>query len=345
MTSTSIKFITLILIIIWDTTHGLIGYHCEFLSKGDSLLDIGERTQETVVTMSQTYLQFLRIPQNDASTDDCDFDRYNVLHEGMGKKLNGPFYPPVFTGIMENVVFALKSIGYRKICNRIFYMTEYSELLIFEISKNSSSATKTPTDYIDIFMHVDEKFVYPNVILENIALQMQLLYHDVLLHKCYKNRENMILPSILFNDSRVILSDFFVHFLIKSRGYMIVTISEITHILCLPTDVTIRKTKYNDLLMSNQNGTDLIAIFKRQQRFDRNLQKAAKIFLARNISYKAHGDPKIVKIETIQPRAPSMSDLAMTFFYNAIITLCYIIVGMIIFGNLFLEKLSRFFMT
>lgn len=354
MTSISIKFITLILIIIWDTTHGLTGYHCGYLSKNDSisLSDIEECTNVgTVIVMSQTYLQFLRVPQNDASTDDCDFDRYNVLHEGMGKKLNGPFYPPVFAGIMENVTFALRSTGYRKICDRIFYTTEYSELLIFETSKNSSFATKrkTPTDYIDLFMYVNEKFVYPNVILENIALQMQLLYHDVVLHKCYKDRKNMKIPLASFDDSRMISSDFFDYSLIKSRGYAIVTIGEITHILkCLPIDVTIRKTKYcNDLVMSNQNGNFFITpiartLVRNGTDIDCNPEKPAKIFLPYDDRHKAHRVAKIDKFETIQPRALSMSDLAMTFFYNATLTLCYIIVGTIVFGNLFREELWAF---
>lgn len=353
MTSISTKFIILYLIMIpWDDkwideAHGLPRYYCGYLSEVGiiSLLDIGKCTQGTVVIMSQTYLQFLRIPQNNASTDVCDFDRYNVLHEGMGKKLMGPnpFSPPVFAGIMENVTFALRSTGYRKICDRIFYMTEYSELLIFETSKKSSSVTKrkTPTDHIDIFMYVNEKFVYPNVILEDIALQMQLLYHDVLLHKCYENPENMEIPLASFNP-RMISSNLFAYFLVNTRGYMIVTIDEIAHTLkCyfyVPILITLTKTKYcyNELSISDRNSNFFLTPITRMlisdgTKIDCNPEMPGKFSIDNKWYEPTIGNkwyrPFINNMWCRYPdqNATSISDLAMIFFYNANVIMLYIL--------------------
>ncbi|XP_029678693.1 uncharacterized protein LOC115244838 [Formica exsecta] len=354
MTSISIKFIILNLIILWDTTHGLTGYYCEFpLEIGTvSLLDIEQCTRGTVGVMSDTYLQFLRIPQNGAS--DCDFDRYNILHEGMGKKLNGAnlFYPTVFAGIMENVTFALRSTGIQIVCDRMFHTTEYSELLIYETSKKSSPARKrkTATDHIDIFMYVNEKFVYPNVILKDFALQMQLLYHDVLLYECYKEREKMKLALVSFN-SKLISSDLFAYFLTKSRGYTVVARSEVAYIIkCVPVQVTIRKTKYcyNDLPVSYQNHNYFLTPITRilihnGTKIDCKPKMPAKFFID-NKWYEVLPDPEIDEIETTESITTSISDLLspFLFFYNFTVTLGYIIIGTIFFGCLFREEIWAF---
>lgn len=353
MASISITFIILNSIILWDTTQGLTGYYCGKLPleiAEVSLLDVREcTTQGTVVVILETYLQFLRVSQNDASTDDCHFDRYNVLHEGMGKifvDINST-YPPIFAGIMKNFTFALRSTGQRNVCDRTMYTTEYPELLIFETSKKSSFPIKrkTATDHVDIFAYVNKKFIYPNVILKNIETQKQLLYHDVLLQECYIERENMkhVLAAFI---SRTISPDIFAYNLMKVRGYTAMAKGEVGYIIkCVPVQITIRETKYcyNELPVSFDNHNFFLTPVTRILIYNGTMidcyPKIPVKFFIDNKWYEMLPNPKIDEIETTESIATLIWDSIFSS-YNVIVTLghCYCVIAlMIIFRRWFCE--------
>lgn len=346
MASLSMTFIILNLIILWNKTHGLIGYYCGLPLRitAISLLDIQGCTSQGTPLISATYLQFLRVSQNNPSIHDCQFDRYNVLHEGIGKKFVdvNSTYPPIFAGIMENSTFALKSTGQQNVCGRTIYTTKYPELLILEAENiESSFATKRKiaTDHMDIFAYLNKKFVYPNVILKNTNVQIQLLYHDVLLHECYIERENLKYTVSAFI-SRGISPDLFAYTLMKTRGYTAVARGEVAYIIkCTPIEVAIRKTKYcyNQLPVSYNNHNFFLTpitriIIYNGTKINCSSEMPVKFFID-NKWYEVLPEPEIDEIMTIE---------LMFFFITVISAFVYIIILIMIWPRWFPANIMRY---
>lgn len=360
MNSTSIIFIILHLTILWNKTHGLIGYYCKLPLPAItiSLLEVGKCTSQGTASISETYLQFLRVSQNNIFINDCHFDRYNVLHEGMGKKFIGvnSNYFPIFAGIKKNYTFALRSTGQRNMCGYTIYTTKYPELFIFETEKNESpfvTKREITTDHKDIFDYVNAKFIYPNIILRSISIETQLLYHDVLLHECNIRRENVEYAISAFI-SGVMSPDLFAYIIMETRGYMAVPGGETALIIqCVPIEVAIRKTKYcyNELPVSYNNDNFFLTpvthiLINNGTKIKCSSEMPVKFFID-NEWYEVFPEPKLD--ETVIPESITNAMFTIYAIFSTIVYIVFIIIAYIIiytisilFRRLFLTDIIRY---
>lgn len=185
-------------------------------------------------------------------TDNCHFDEYDVLYEGISNKFIDieSNSPAVFSVTTNDITFALTTTGRQHICGHIIFTTEHPKLFIFETEKGFSLIKrKISTDNLDLFTYVNSKFIY---LEKHIRTQMKMLYYDVLRHKCFIEQEfiNHALSIAMF------APDEFAYSYMKGPGYMASINGEVVHVIkCIPVEVEIRETKscYLQLPVSRGN--------------------------------------------------------------------------------------------
>lgn len=191
---------------------------------------------------------------NALPVDNCKFNRYDVLYEGMAKKIKdiGHSYPQtVYTLSTQDITFALTKKSEQPACGHRLIRTEHPKLLIFETTRGATFAKPKPiaVGNLDIFAYVNSKFVY---VEKHIRNQINQLYHDVLTQRC--NLEQQVLTNALIIATQS--PDEFAFHLMKGPGYMAVIAGEVVHIVkCIPVEVKVRRTQscYHQLPVSRGN--------------------------------------------------------------------------------------------
>lgn len=188
-------------------------------------------------------------------SDTCQFNRYDVLFEGIATKLVDPRNtsgtPDVYSLTTQETTFALAAKSEKHICGFALIRTEHPKLYILETQEGKTFAKRSPisVNNLDIFAYVNSKFIY---VEKHIKTQMQNLYKDVILQRC--NLERQILQNAI--NTATTFPEKFAKTVMKSPGFMAVIAGEVAHIVkCLAVEVQLRKTLecYNELPVSHKN--------------------------------------------------------------------------------------------
>ncbi|XP_043277259.1 uncharacterized protein [Venturia canescens] len=187
--------------------------------------------------------------------DSCQFNRYDVLFEGIAHKQQNPDSatnnPDVFSLTTHETTFALAAKSMKHICGYNLVRTEHPKLYILETQKGRTFAQKKqiPVNNLDIFSYMNSKFIY---VEKHIRTQIQNLYRDVVLQRC--NLERQVIQNAL--NTAPLFPEKFATTIMKAHGYMAVVLGEVAHIIkCTPVDCSIRRTKecYNELPVTYRN--------------------------------------------------------------------------------------------
>lgn len=188
-------------------------------------------------------------------TDSCQFNRYDVLFEGIATKYQNPDSadnnPDVFSLTTHETTFALAAKSEKHLCGYTLIRTEHPKLFILETQKGKTFAAKKQisVNNLDIFSYMNSKFIY---VEKHIRTQLQNLYRDVVIQRC--NLERQVIQNALNTAS--MFPEKFAKTIMKNHGYMAVVLGEVAHIIkCTPVDCSVRRTTecYNELPVTHQN--------------------------------------------------------------------------------------------
>lgn len=188
-------------------------------------------------------------------TDSCQFNRYDVLFEGIATKYQNPDSsvqnPDVFSLTTHETTFALAAKSTKQLCGFTLVRTEHPKLYILETQKGRTFAEKKQitVNNLDIFSYMNSKFIY---VEKHIRNQIQNLYRDVVLQRC--NLERQVIQNAL--NSAPMAPEKFAKTIMKAHGYMAVVLGEVAHIIkCTPVECTVRRTQecYNELPVNYRN--------------------------------------------------------------------------------------------
>lgn len=187
-------------------------------------------------------------------SDNCHFDRYDILYEGLAVKLtprNNQSSPAVYTVTAQETTFALTKTTEMSLCGYKLVQTEHPKLFILETQRGRTfkTRTKVAVDNLDIFSYVNSKFVY---VERHIKTQLTQLYRDIMEQKCALERQ--ILQNAL--SLATLAPDEMAFRIMKNPGYTAVTSGEVIHLIkCVPVECKIRYTEdcFNELPVSHAN--------------------------------------------------------------------------------------------
>lgn len=190
------------------------------------------------------------------SDDICKFNRYSILYEGHASKIiDMSMRKPqtVYSLSSNDITFALASTGQQSVCGYQIYTTEHPKLVVYETTKGVSFAgrRKESVENLDMFLYVNTKFVY---VERHIRTQINLLYRDILQHRCNLERET--LKNALAIATKA--PDEFAYNLMKGPGYMAVAAGEVVHVIkCIPVEVQVEHGDecYSELRVTRRNVT------------------------------------------------------------------------------------------
>ncbi|XP_057319183.1 uncharacterized protein LOC130664100 [Microplitis mediator] len=185
----------------------------------------------------------------DIPADSCPLTKFGVLYEGMATHIIGSApNPDVYTVTTEDITFALARKVVHDLCGFRVISTEHPKLFIVE-GGGAPNDGKVKVDNMDIFTYINSKFVY---VERHIRLQMENLYHDILVHRC--ELERRILMNSLALSS--INPDQFSYALMKVPGYYTVIAGEVVHVIkCIGVPVKKRQAEvcYQELPVTYKN--------------------------------------------------------------------------------------------
>lgn len=188
-------------------------------------------------------------------TDSCQFNRYDVLFEGIAIKHQNPDSsaqnPDVFSLTTQETTFALAAKSTKHLCGYTLIRTEHPKLYILETQKGRTFTGKKPiaVNNLDIFSYMNSKFIY---VEKHIRTQIESLYRDVVIQRC--NLERQVIQNAL--NSASMHPEKFAKTIMKTHGFMAVVLGEVAHIIkCAPVDVSVRRTQecYNELPVTYRN--------------------------------------------------------------------------------------------
>lgn len=98
-------------------------------------------------------------------TDNCHFDQYDILYEGLVVKLASRANQSssvMYTVTTQETTFALTKTSEMSLCGYKLIQTEHPKLFILETKRDHTfkSRSKISVDNLDIFSYVNSKFVY-----------------------------------------------------------------------------------------------------------------------------------------------------------------------------------------
>lgn len=194
-------------------------------------------------------------------TDSCQFNRYDVLFEGLATKHQNTNLtdgsPDVYSLTTQETTFALAAKSEKHLCGYTLIRTEHPKLYILETQKGKTFASKKQisVNNLDIFSYMNSKFIY---VEKHIRNQMQNLYKDVIVQRC--NLERQVLQNAL--TTAAIFPEKFAKTIMKSYGYMAVVAGEVVHVIkCTPVECTLRRTAecYGELPVTYQNQSQFLS--------------------------------------------------------------------------------------
>lgn len=189
-----------------------------------------------------------------APIDNCHFDRYDILFEGVATKLTSKEIhtsPTVYTVTTQDTTFALTRTAEYNLCGYKLFRTEHPKLLILETQRERTfkTRTKASVDNLDIFAYVNSKFVY---VEKHIRTQLTQLYRDIMEQKCALERQILLNALSLAS----IAPDEMATRIMKAPGYTAVVAGEVIHLIkCLAVPCKIRHLDvcYNELPVTYRN--------------------------------------------------------------------------------------------
>ncbi|KOC58623.1 hypothetical protein WH47_11678, partial [Habropoda laboriosa] len=186
--------------------------------------------------------------------DNCHFDRYDVLYEGMANKVSPPDStsgPTMFSLTSQDTTFALTTTSTLPLCGYFLLKTEHPKLFILATSKENTfkSKSKIEVNNLDLLTYVNSKFVY---VERHIKTQLTELYANIINQRCALEQQVLRNALALAN----IQPDELALAIMKQPGYMAVPAGEVVHLVkCVPVECTIRHTQfcYNELPVTVRN--------------------------------------------------------------------------------------------
>ncbi|KOC71219.1 hypothetical protein WH47_06141 [Habropoda laboriosa] len=118
--------------------------------------------------------------------DNCHFNRYDVLYEGIATKINPPNSttgPTIYSLTSDHITFALTTTSSQPLCGYVLLKTEHPKLFILATSKENTFKTKSKIEVnnLDLLTYVNSKFVYVD---RHIKTQITELYTNIIHQKC-----------------------------------------------------------------------------------------------------------------------------------------------------------------
>lgn len=192
--------------------------------------------------------------------DNCRFDRYDILYEGLAQKVasgEGEKQQAVYAVTQGDITFALTRKRAYPICGLMIYRTEHPKMFLLESQRGAMpfAQRKISVENLDIFAYVNAKFVY---VERHIRTEINRLYYDVVKQNCEIERQ--VLKTTLSLATQA--PDEFAFQLMKGPGYMAVVAGEVAHVIkCIPVEVKLRRTEecYHHLPVSRENDTLFIS--------------------------------------------------------------------------------------
>ena len=169
--------------------------------------------------------------------DNCK-EKYSRLYTGVVDKITDPARPdnPVFA-LEASIVFAFTIQGTTTACSNQLYRTDHPRILIYAGDRPEllEIPEGTAPENIDLLAYMNSKFIY---VEKHLKVQMQNLYHDLLLQKC--QLEKKVIRNAL--NLAQLQPDLFSMLITKKAGHMgLVSGETINLIKCVGVPVTYRK--------------------------------------------------------------------------------------------------------
>lgn len=125
--------------------------------------------------------------------DNCHFNNYDVLYEGLANKLSSKDHPGsiIYTVTTQETTFALTKTTSFSLCGYTLQRTEHPKLFIMETGKDDKfkSQKHVAVDNLDIFSYVNSKFIY---VEKHLKTQMTQLYKDIIEQKCALEKQILL---------------------------------------------------------------------------------------------------------------------------------------------------------
>ncbi|KYN00614.1 hypothetical protein ALC62_08613, partial [Cyphomyrmex costatus] len=298
-----------------------------------------KRAAEYIIMPSGTYCKIsskLCIDADGSETywlpmpiDNCHFDQYDILYEGLATKLSprvNHSIPTVYTVTTQETTFALTKTTELDVFDYKLSQTEHPKLFILQTQKGRTFKTRTriSVDNLDIFHYVNSKFIY---VKRYIKTQLAQLYRNLMEQKCSLKRQ--VLQNALTLAS--IAPDETAYRIMKEPGYTAVLSREALHLVkCIPVECKLRHEEqcYTELPVTHRNASYFLQPRSRILPKTGTLRDCNELL---PVMYKLHGTwfrlkPKPVEVlasAVIQPLThpswhyTSSSSLTISDIYNA----------------------------
>ncbi|KYN50093.1 hypothetical protein ALC62_00121 [Cyphomyrmex costatus] len=264
----------------------------------------------------------------DIIKNNCHFDQYDILYEGLATRLvpkDNYSTPVVYTVTTQETTFALTKTIDLDVCGYKLSQTEHPKLFILQTEKGRTFKTrsKITVDNLDIFLYVNSKFVY---VEKHIKRQLTQLYRNLMEQKCAL--EKQVLQNALTLAS--IAPDETAYRIMREPGYTAVLSGEALHLVkCIPVKCKLRHAEhcYTELPVTHRNVSFFLQLRSRILTQSGTIRDCNQLL---PVMYKLHGTwfrlaPKPVEViapAIIQPMShpvwqyTSSSSLATSGIYS-----------------------------
>ncbi|KOC58986.1 General transcription factor II-I repeat domain-containing protein 2, partial [Habropoda laboriosa] len=188
-----------------------------------------------------------------APHDYCKFQNYDVLFDGKATKIipEDRTDPRVYSAVTGDITFALAKTGQLTLCGYTLIKTEHPKLFVLEVTVagRSKANNSIPINNLDIFTHVNTKFVY---VEKHIKTQIKSLYQNLMKQRCAM--ENQLIQNALTLIH--VAPEDVATTITKKPGYLAVPSGEVLHIVkCIPVTCQMwrREECYNELPVLYRN--------------------------------------------------------------------------------------------